>query len=92
MGHGSMREPLEFFTASLMQNMVLIRKKNTYFVIKLLLKMFGKNYFGALGVESPHGGAICFVNSIVDQLVLGKLLAEFVSLFAFFAKSTSISS
>ena len=55
-----MREPLEMVTASLMQNMVHICKKNMYFVAKLLFRMFGKSYFGALGVESPHGGAIVF--------------------------------
>ena len=48
-------------TASLMQNMVQIRKKNTYFVIKLLWGELGKSSFGALGVESPPGGAILFV-------------------------------
>ena len=53
-----MREPLEMVTASLMQNMVQIRKKNIHFVTKLCFRNFGKSYFGALGVESPHGGAI----------------------------------
>ena len=51
-----MREPWEMVTASRMQNMVQIRKKNSYFVTKLLFLKIGKSYFGALGVESPHGG------------------------------------
>ena len=48
-----MREPLEKVTASLMQNLMQIRKKNTYIVINSLFQ-----FFGALGVESPHGGAM----------------------------------
>ena len=43
---------------SLMQDMVQIPEENTYFVTRLLLKTFGNNYFGSLGVESPHGRAI----------------------------------
>ena len=35
-GHGSMQEPLEIVTASRMQNMMELRKKNTYFVTILL--------------------------------------------------------
>ena len=53
-----MRETLEMITVSRMQNMVEIRKKNTYFVTILLFWNFGKSSFGALGVEIPHGGAI----------------------------------
>ena len=53
-----MREPLEMVTASLMQNMVQIRKENIYFVTKLLFESFGKRYLGALGVESPYRVAI----------------------------------
>ena len=53
-----MRAQLEMVTASLMQNMVQIRKNNTYFVTKLLFKKCWKKLFGALGVESRHGGAI----------------------------------
>ena len=52
-----MREPLEMVTDSRMQNMVEIRKKNNGFVTILLFR-FKKKYFGALGVQSPHGGAI----------------------------------
>ena len=50
-----MRETLEMYTASRMQHMVQIRKINAYSVTILLLKT---NSFGALGVESAHGGAI----------------------------------
>ena len=53
-----MREPLEIVTASRMQNMVEIRKKNTCFVTKLFWGILGKSSFGALGVQSPNGGAI----------------------------------
>ena len=53
-----MREPLEAVTASLMQNMVQIRKKNNYFMAILLFVILGKSSFGALGVESPHVGAM----------------------------------
>ena len=53
-----MREPLEMVTASLMQNIVQIRKKNTYFATKPFLLKFGESSFGAPGVESPHGGAM----------------------------------
>ena len=56
-----MREPLEMLRASLMQNMVQIRKKNTYFVTKLLFINFGNSSLGHLGVESPHGGAMVVV-------------------------------
>ena len=45
-GHGSMREPLEMVTVSLMQYMVRIDKKKTYFVTKLLFGMFGKVFLG----------------------------------------------
>ena len=53
-----MLEPLGMYTASCMQSMVQIRKKNTYFVTNLLFGLFWKSCFGALGVESPRGGAI----------------------------------
>ena len=58
-----MWEPLEIFTALLMQTMVQIRKKNTYFVTRLLFWNVGKSSFGALGVESPHGWAILMYES-----------------------------
>ena len=55
-----MREPLEMITVWRMQNMVEIRKKNIYFVTKSLFENKNlKSSCGALGVESPHGGAIC---------------------------------
>ena len=41
-GHGSMREPLEMVTVLVMQNMVQIRKTNSYFVTKLLKKRMEK--------------------------------------------------
>ena len=53
-----MREPLVMVTASLMQNMMQIYKKDAYFVTKLFWGNFGINSLGALGVKSPHGGAI----------------------------------
>ena len=53
-----MREPLEIYVASRMQNMVQIRAKNLYFVTNLHFLLFLKGSFGALGVESPNGGAI----------------------------------
>ena len=53
-----MREPLEIVTTSILQNMVQIFKKNTYVVTKILLKNVGRSSLGALGVESPPGGAM----------------------------------
>ena len=44
-------------TASRMQNMVQIRKKNTYFVTNKFFRFFIFT-FRALGVESPRGGAM----------------------------------
>ena len=41
--------------------MVQIRKKNIYFVTNLLFGSLGKSPFGALGFESPHGGAMRLV-------------------------------
>ena len=55
-----MREPLEIATASLMQNLVQIRKKSYYSVTKISFSEILEKTFGALGVESPHGGAIWF--------------------------------
>ena len=52
-----MREPLEMFTASRMQNIVQIHTKNKYFVIKQF-SIFYIFTFRAVGVESPRGGAI----------------------------------
>ena len=53
-----MREASEMVAASFMQNMVQIRKKNTYSVTKIFVGNVGKSSFWALGVESPHGRAI----------------------------------
>ena len=52
-----MPEPQEMCTASRMQNMVQIRKKNIYFVTQFSF-IFAFFTFRALGVESPRGGAI----------------------------------
>ena len=68
------REPLEMVTASLMQNMEQIRKKNTYLVTKLFLKVFGKSSVGALGVESPHGGAIYVGGQLLHPCRVSMLL------------------
>ena len=57
-----MREPLEMVTSSLMQNMMQIRKKNIYFLTKLLLKKFGKSSFEALGAESPTVGPLSMLS------------------------------
>ena len=64
-----MRKPLEMITALRMQNMVEIRKKNICFVTKSLFGKKIKSSFGALGVESPHGGAImqCHVRSNTER-------------------------
>ena len=51
-----MRKTLEMVTASSMQIMVQISKKNIYFVTKLLFVVFSVE--GAIGFQSPHGGAI----------------------------------
>ena len=55
-GHGSMREPLEMFTASLMQNMVQIRKKNMYFATKLLFGILEKVLLGLSASRAPTVG------------------------------------
>jgi hypothetical protein len=41
-----MREPLEMVTASRMQNMVEIHKKNICFVTKLFFEIFEKFFWG----------------------------------------------
>ena len=55
-GLGSMREPLEVFTASRMQHMVQIRQK-THNVVTTHFSILYISYL-ALGVESPAYGAI----------------------------------
>ena len=73
-----MREPLEIVTASRIQNMVEIRKKNTYFVTKLLFRIFGNSSFGALGVESPHGGAINATLYYIILLILRSIVVYII--------------
>ena len=53
-----MRETLEIVTALLMQNMVQIREKNTYFVTELFFELFEKVIFGLSALRAPTGGAI----------------------------------
>ena len=62
-GPARMRKPPEMYTASRMQNIVPIRTNNSYSVIIFL---FWKSSFGALGVESPDGGAI-FLESLWER-------------------------
>ena len=58
-GLGSMRESLEMYTASLMQKMVQIRKKNRLVSLPTsFVSLFKFLTFRALGVESPRAGAI----------------------------------
>ena len=58
-GPGSMREPWEMYAASRMQNMAQIRKSNAYSETNIAFSFFFVVFtFEALGVESPHGGAI----------------------------------
>ena len=62
-----MRKTLEMYTASRMRNMVQLRKKNACFVTSLPFLKLLKSSFWALGVESPHGGAIqfrCIITSL----------------------------
>ena len=64
-----MRETLEMVIVSRVQNMVPIRKKNAHFVTNLSFLFLWKSFFGALGVESPHGGAMVeemFLNADAD--------------------------
>ena len=51
-----MREPLEMFTASLMQHMVQIRKEKNYFVTKYFLDMSEKVLLGLLALRAPTVG------------------------------------
>ena len=59
-----MREPSEMVIASRMQNIVQIRKNNTYFVPRTLVR-FVVFTFRALGIESHHGGAITASNACI---------------------------
>ena len=59
-GYGIMREPSEMVTASRIQNIVEIRKKNTWFI--LLFQNVWKSFFGALGVEiAPTVGPYIYI-------------------------------
>ena len=53
-----MREPMEMVTASLMQNMVPICKKNNYFVTKLLFDFWGKVLWGLSALRAPPVGPL----------------------------------
>ena len=59
-GMGVCGNQRKLFLASLMQNMEQIRKKNTYFVTKLLFKTFGKCFFvwggGLSALRAPTVG------------------------------------
>ena len=59
-----MREPLEMVTASLMQNIVQIRKKKHLFRDQFIFLKVGKSSVGALGVESPTVGPFKDVPSV----------------------------
>ena len=54
-----------------------VRKKN-YLVTKLLFRNVGKSSLGALGLESPHGGAIrCLAALFADSaMCVAPLVAE----------------
>ena len=56
------------YTASRMQDMVQIRERNVYFATNLLLQVGLKNVFGALGVESLHGGAIRLYVCLIEHV------------------------
>ena len=51
-----MREPLEIVTVSLMQDMVQSRKKNIYFVTKLLFEILEKVILGLSPLRAPTVG------------------------------------
>ena len=67
-GHGSMREPLEMVCSFAHAKLVQIRNKNTYFGTKLLFIFLRKKVLEALGVESPHGGAIDEEGGLMQSL------------------------
>ena len=88
--------PLEMVIASRMQKMVQIRKKNMYVVTNLPFFCFDKSYLGALGVQSPDGGAIkiWFYLFLDDSLMICSIcfkdhgqsstMCSFFNLFGFF--------
>ena len=55
-----MREPFEMVTALLMQNMVQLRKENTYFVTNLFLEILEAVLLGLSALRAPtvHSGAM----------------------------------
>ena len=66
-----MRKPSEMYAASRMQNMVQIRTQNPCLATKLhFIYLGGYNYFGALGVENPHGGAMLHDDSHQSEVSL----------------------
>ena len=63
-----MRKPLEMITNLRMQNIMEIRKKNNLFRDQITFSEILKNKFwGTLGVESPHGGAIMQPSNVSDH-------------------------
>ena len=58
-----MRKLSEMYVASRMQNMVQIHAWNACFAtIYIMFFVVCRNSFGALGVESPHSGAMVMVD------------------------------
>ena len=55
-GHGIMREPLEMATVPLMQNMVQILKKSTYFVTRNSCLDLGKIFLVLSTLKAPTVG------------------------------------
>ena len=64
-----MRKPPEMYVASGMQNMVQIRARNVCFTTLHIFDFFRNFSFGALGVESPHRGAMLRIVEIVRSIV-----------------------
>ena len=64
-----MRKPLEMITNLRMQNILEIHKKNNLVrdQITFSKKKIKKKIVGALGVESPHGGAIMQPRIVSDH-------------------------
>ena len=61
-----MREPWEMYTASRMQIMVRICKKNNYSATKIFSRFLNILILGlSLGVESPRGGAMFTVYALM---------------------------
>ena len=75
-----MRESLEMVTASRMLNMVQICNICFNFLLNLFSRNVRKRPFEALGVESPHGGAMQIHMSISLRFRLRLELTDFDSL------------